>query len=139
MTSTESWASAVEDFIKRNGYIVPLKPTADLAPEVEALRLHLMLEELGELSRALNEKDIIHAADAISDLLYVVVGTGVQMGLGPILDVLFREVHRSNMTKDLGPSVGPLGSRRATKGKNFQPPQVREIVENYTKLFQTEK
>lgn len=123
------WASLVADFMKLNdGTAPPVVPTGKLRPEVVALRLHLMMEELGELSRHLNSGDVVEAADAVADLLYVVVGTGVALGLGPILDPLFREVHASNMTKELGPAAGPDGHRRAVKGARYRPPDVAGLL-----------
>jgi hypothetical protein len=40
-----------------------------------------MLEELGELSIALHERDLIEAADGFTDLLYVTYGAAVSYGL----------------------------------------------------------
>ena len=61
------------------------------------LRLELIKEEWSELSVALFSGDIVETADALADMLYVLLGTAVTCGidLGPV----FTEVHRSNMTK----------------------------------------
>jgi len=127
--SSFDWSRQVTEFNTANGYPPPLKPHLPLAPSVSALRLHLMIEELGDISRALNENDVVKLADGICDMLYVVIGTAVEAGLGPILHLLFDEVHRSNMTKDLGPKHE--GHRGAVKGSRFEPPQLGPIVVRY--------
>ena len=90
------------------------------------LRFNLIMEELLELAQAtgttqeyiLSANEMIHkalteavnkptdiidtviaSADALGDLIYVVVGTVVEMGFDPIIDDVFNEIHRSNMTK----------------------------------------
>lgn len=61
------------------------------------LRLDLIREEFAELEDAINKKDIVEVADALSDLLYVVHGCGLAFGID--LDDTFKRVHASNMTK----------------------------------------
>lgn len=124
-----TWFYMMEEFTRGNGYEIPRTPTADLTPEVALLRLHLMMEELGEVSRALNQKDLQQLADGLADLLYVVIGTATQAGLGPVMPRLFAEVHRSNMTKDLGPRWP--GDRGARKGDRYEPPRLGEILDDY--------
>lgn len=124
-----NWPFMVEEFMVMNKHPVPSKPgMINLTPAIQSIRLHLMIEELGELSRAMNEGDIVKFADSITDLLYVVIGTGAAAGLGPILDDLFEEVHKSNMTKT--PSNIP-GHRGALKGPGFQPPNLAYIISRY--------
>jgi len=118
----------VQEFMEANGSVTPTEPTATLPPEVVALRQHLILEELAELSRGLNEKNLEKVADALADLLYVVYGTAVATGLGPIIGKLFLEVHRANMTKDLGPRWP--GDRGARKGTGYTPPDLKRIIDN---------
>jgi predicted HAD superfamily Cof-like phosphohydrolase len=119
----------VAEFMQANGYPPPSHPTATLPPEILLQRLHLMMEELGDVSRGLNERDLILLADGLCDLLYVVYGTAVATGLGPILPHLFAEVHRSNMTKELGKVTD--GRRGALKGPGYEPPRLAEILDNY--------
>lgn len=131
-----TWVYMIEEFIRANGYAIPDRPTVDVPPELALLRLHLMMEELGEVSRGLNQKDLQHTADGLADLLYVVVGTATQLGLGPILHELFAEVHRSNMTKDLG--LRWPGDRGARKGARYEPPRLAAILEDYQKALETQ-
>jgi len=60
-------------------------------------RVRLIAEELQELSDAFTHSDVVEIADALGDLLYVVLGTAVCCGIdiGPV----FAEIHRSNMSK----------------------------------------
>jgi predicted HAD superfamily Cof-like phosphohydrolase len=63
-------------------------------------------------------KTNIDALDAITDILYVLLGTAHAYGLGDKLQAAFNEVHRSNMTK-----VMPYGKVLMRKdGKIIKPP-----------------
>jgi NTP pyrophosphatase (non-canonical NTP hydrolase) len=87
------------------------------------LRLRLIEEELDELYGALNCHDVIGVADALADLLYVVIGSAHQWGI-PI-ERVFAEVHRSNMTKGDGPKRedGKIG-----KGPSYSPPDLSFVI-----------
>ena len=101
------------------------------------LRVKLIQEELDELTDALGNGDIVEVADAISDLLYVVIGAGLVYGIP--MEETFAEVHASNMTKlgedgkpllngintDLDPSK-PLG--KVVKGPNYRNPDIRSVL-----------
>lgn len=68
-----------------------------LTKEGLALRLDLLEEEYEETVEALQARDMAGAAKELADLVYVAVGTAVQMGLP--FDAILAEVHRSNMSK----------------------------------------
>lgn len=61
------------------------------------LRARLIAEEAQETCEALRGNDFVGAADGLADLAYVVLGTAVSLGID--LEDVFKEVHRSNMTK----------------------------------------
>lgn len=63
------------------------------------LRVALIAEELKELEVAIQEKDIVEIADALSDIQYVLSGAILEFGLGDKFSALFEEVQRSNMSK----------------------------------------
>lgn len=88
-------------------------------------RLHHLTEELSELADAFAEDDVVEMADALGDLLYLVLGTGNTLGMD-LGDVLL-EVHRSNMTKV------PNGSGHP-RGKGYSRPRLQPIME-YQKLM----
>ena len=62
-----------------------------------ALRERLIHEEFEELKEAMASNDLVAIAKEIADLLYVVYGTAVSYGID--MEPVFREVHRSNMSK----------------------------------------
>jgi hypothetical protein len=124
----KSWAELVTEFHDAQGQLAvrPL-PDARLPSEVLLVRLRLMHEELFEYILAMQEHapaEIV--ADSLCDLLYVVVGTAVAHGMGPMLDELFREVHRSNMTKEFWP-IGN-GEKGGFKGASYSPPLLGPIL-----------
>jgi len=61
------------------------------------LRLDLIEEEFEELKEAVKNKDMIETIDALADILYVVYGMGVTLGVD--LNKAFDIVHKSNMSK----------------------------------------
>ena len=91
------------------------------------LRLALIDEEHDELVEAINHGDKVHIAKELVDLVYVVVGTAISMGI-PFNEV-FGAVHIANMSKFDGEAeVRPDG--KILKGKNYQPAEaaIREIL-----------
>ena len=105
-------------------------PTKPGFPSVERqwLRTDLIDEELDELDVAITNKDLVGVADALADLLYVVYGTAAEFGL-PIDDI-FKEVHRSNMSK-AGPD-GPIYREdgKVLKGPDYSPPVIEQFLED---------
>ncbi len=99
----------VKDFHVAAGALINENPTIPDAANAK-LRVDLIQEELDELSGALGlmlfeKRNLVEVADAIGDLLYVVLGTAVACGMDA--ESIFNEIHRSNMTKFID------GTRRA--------------------------
>lgn len=92
-------------------------------------RLHLIAEEAAELAKSLRAGDRVAAADALADLLYVVIGTAESYGL-PWLELL-EEVHRSNMTKQLRTADN---IRMRDKGPDYRPPNISQVLDQYSTL-----
>lgn len=92
-----------------------------------ALRLDLITEEVRELEVALANEDIVGIADALTDILYVVYGTGHAFGID--LDACFEEVHRSNMSK-LGREGEPIYREdgKVLKGPDYSDPDLGSIL-----------
>ena len=88
------------------------------------LRLGILLEEVAEWLFAHIRGDLVAAADAWADQLYVLLGDAVTAGLPA--EELFAEVHASNMTKDAGKLCRP-GKR--IKGPNYRPPDIWGVLE----------
>ena len=94
----------VGDFMEAFGQTVQVDPTwPDFS--TRELRLELISEEFSELAQAIDDRDMIQIADALTDLLYVVYGAGHAFGID--LDECFQEVHSSNMSK-LGSNGKPI-------------------------------
>lgn len=87
------------------------------------LRLCLVLEEIAEWLDAHLRNDLIAAADAWGDRLYVLLGDAVSTGL-PAQHV-FDEVHRSNMSKQCKSS----NRGKAVKGSSYRRPQLAEVLQ----------
>lgn len=116
----------VGDFMEAFGQEVNCEPTLRDS-ETRSLRVELIQEELEELQTALDNKDIVEVADALTDLLYVVYGAGHAFGID--LDECFAEVHESNMSK-LGENGRPIYREdgKVLKGPNYFPPNLEDIV-----------
>ena len=104
-------------------------PTVDLPDEVIALRVSLIQEELNEYREAAEARDLVAVADALSDLMYVVLGTYVSHGLQNAAEALFDEVHRSNMSKlDADGQVIYRADGKVLKSDRWRPPDLRSIL-----------
>ncbi len=115
----------VGKFMKTFGQDV--KTSSGLSSEkINLLRIKLIEEELGEFKKAINEKNLIEVADALTDILYVTYGAGHAFGID--LDKCFDEVQKSNMSKldDAGkPIYNDLG--KVMKGPNYFKPNLVNI------------
>ncbi len=78
---------------------------------IRSLRARLIQEEFDELQDALSHQDVAAVAKELADLLYVVYGTAVSCGID--MEPVFREVHRSNMSK--------VGGHKRADGKWVKP------------------
>jgi predicted HAD superfamily Cof-like phosphohydrolase len=78
----------------------PIQPQPVIPSEERCrLRVNLLEEELRELRRAIDDRDLEEIADALCDLQYVLSGAILEFGLGYKFKELFDEVQRSNMSK----------------------------------------
>ncbi len=78
---------------------LPISPApAFLNPAETSYFARFILEELSEYLRATEEGQLIDAADALVDLVYVAMGCAHAMGLP--FDRLFEAVHQANMRKE---------------------------------------
>ena len=87
--------SKVGTFMKTFGQEVKTKPSFS-TEKINKLRIDLIKEELEELTEAMNDKDLLEVADALTDILYVTYGAGHAFGID--LDKCFDEVQNSNMS-----------------------------------------
>jgi len=105
-----------------------VKKRSELSSEkINSLRLSLIQEELDELKKALEDKDILEVADALTDILYVTYGAGHAFGID--LDKCFDEVQNSNMSK-LDENGKPIYNEngKVMKGPNYFKPDLSKFV-----------
>ena len=119
----------VLEFHKAFKIPVATKPLEGVSKDVERLRLSLLIEEIEELHEALNNGDKIEAGDALTDILYVLLGSYISLGYAAKLEEMFDEVHSSNMSKleDGVPLYREDG--KILKGKDFFVPNLKPIIE----------
>ena len=86
----------VKTFMETFGQEVKTKPSFS-DDKINSLRYDLIKEELEELKEAMENKDLLEVADALTDILYVTYGAGHAFGID--LDKCFEEVQSSNMSK----------------------------------------
>ena len=91
------------------------------------LRISLIEEELDELKQAIEDEDVVDIADALTDLLYVVNGSGHSFGLD--LDECFAEVHYSNMSKLENGKPLYREDGKVLKGKDYFPPNLEAVLD----------
>lgn len=95
--------SAVSDFHEKfnQGYSGPPR---EMPAAMASLRKKLTLEEATEMVLAIDRGELDEQLDALADLLYVILGTAIQAGMGDVLATAFWRVHETNMQKVLAPS-----------------------------------
>lgn len=127
-------------------YSVPIRPFSDPTLDYERMnmRMSLIAEEFAELMGAVygpraraiieaataeavaadeGERDVIEAADALADLVYVVYGTAIESGMN--LDSVLAEVQASNLSKLMPDgSVKLREDGKVLKGPNFFQPNI---------------
>ena len=116
----------VKTFMEIFGQEVKTKPSFS-TDKINNLRYDLIKEELEELKEAMENKDLLEVADALTDILYVTYGAGHAFGVD--LDKCFDEVQNSNMSK-LGENGEPIynESGKVKKGPNYFKPDLSKFV-----------
>ena len=118
--------SKVGIFMKTLGQEVKTSPALS-TNKINRLRIDLIKEELEELTEAMNNKDLLEVADALTDILYVTYGAGHAFGID--LDKCFDEVQNSNMSK-LDENGKPIynESGKVMKGPNYYKPDLSKFI-----------
>ena len=103
-------------------------PIANLGNSKNKLRFSLMSEENEEYLEAANNDDIIEVADALGDMLYILCGTIIEHGMHEIIEDVFDEIQRSNMSK-LGEDGEPIyrADGKVLKGPNYFKPNFKKF------------
>lgn len=94
-------------------FSIPVEPVPRMPDEaICALRMRLVQQACEALQKAFAQQDLVVTAQALAEVLYAVYGTALTCGLD--MAPVFREVHRSNMTK--------VGVRQRADGTWERPP-----------------
>jgi len=116
----------VKTFMKTFGQEVKEKSSFS-SDKINELRFNLIKEELEELRIAMDTKNLVEVADALTDILYVTYGAGHAFGIN--LDKCFDEVQQSNMSKldDHGnPIYNDFG--KVMKGPKYFKPDLSKFI-----------
>ena len=120
------WYADVRAFHEKFGCFVGRRPEFP-GREAYELRRSLVREEYYELSDAMEADDIPQVADAMADLIYVVLGTAIAYGID--LRPIFAAIHAANMAK--------IGGAKRDDGKILKPagwkhPDIAQLLEAQT-------
>lgn len=110
-----------------------------VSKEEADLRYKLIFEELQEYKEAQEAGDTVGIADALGDLLYVVFQAVRVHGMSDIIEDVYGEIHRSNMTKlddDGNPILNGVNCEldptrpygKVMKSKNYTPPNLAQFI-----------
>ena len=124
----------VEEFHKIYKLGNSKEPIGKLENNKEKLRFDLMKEENEEYLEAAAKGDIVEVADALGDMLYILCGTIIEHGMQDLIDEVFEEIHRSNLSK-LDGNGNPIYREdgKVIKGPNYFKPDIKKIIENFKK------
>ena len=116
----------VKTFMQTFEQEVKTKPSFS-SDKINTLRYDLIKEELEELKIAMENKDLLEVADALTDILYVTYGAGHAFGID--LDKCFEEVQNSNMSK-LDENGNPIYNKdgKVMKGPKYFKPDLRKLI-----------
>ena len=121
--------SAVKKFHEAFKIGYKVHPVAKLDPSKLKLRYDLMQEENEEYYQAAKNNDLVEVADALGDMLYILCGTIIEHGMQDIIEDVFEEIQRSNMSK-LGADGKPIYREdgKVLKGPDYFKPNIKDIL-----------
>lgn len=111
----------------------------EIGANTPELRFDLMAEENDEYLQACKDGSEVEIADALGDMLYILCGTIINHGMEDKIEEVFKEIHRSNMSKlgsDGKPMINgynifnenkPIG--KILKGPNYSEPNIQGVLD----------
>ena len=129
MQTLASTINKVKQFHEVFGLPSNETPTAHVDEKIYTLRYNLMKEENEEYLEATLNNDIVEVADALGDMLYVLCGTMIEHGMQNLMEEVFEEIHRSNMSK-LDANGKPVyrSDGKILKGENYFLPDIDSVL-----------
>jgi len=122
------WIKYVKKFHEL--YNVPINDKPTFVKNRVQLRLDLIQEEYLELCEACFSEDLIEVADALGDLIYVVIGMSLEFGIP--LEKVLDEIQKSNLSKLDNGKVIRREDGKVLKGPNFLSPNIEEVLNGRT-------
>jgi predicted HAD superfamily Cof-like phosphohydrolase len=114
----------VRNFHLKFGHPAPAAPDDTPDRDMLEFRIDRIEEETRELVEAIRARNLAAIAAESVDLIYVVVGTLVALGL-PLLP-FWREIHKANMIKVTNPTGG-----KPLKPEGWKKPDTRQVLYTY--------
>lgn len=112
--------------------VAPKRPK--MLPKNRAIFRHKLLQE--EVDELKYSRNILDVSDAITDCMYILIGTAYEFGLSDRLILLFDEVHRSNMTKlDSDGKAIFREDGKVMKPESYSPPKLQPIIDRDFSLY----
>lgn len=96
--------------------------------ETRKLRIDLLREEYIEYLDAEGEKDLVEVADALGDMMVIIMGTAIAYNID--LPAVLGEIQRSNMSK-VDPETGKVIKRedgKVLKPEGYFKPNVKDVM-----------
>jgi predicted HAD superfamily Cof-like phosphohydrolase len=126
----ESQFNKIKEWCEATDIAVAEKPTT-IPEDRYRLRFNLMAEENVEYLEACASGDTVEIADAIGDMLYILLGTALEHGMQDYLKRIFTEIHNSNMSK-MGKDGKPIRREdgKILKGPDYFRPNIKQIIES---------
>ena len=134
----EKLTASVRRFMEAGGQEVSDHPAIP-SQETAELRHNLLAEEYGEYIAADNNFELarvtgepvtdhhfINLADALADMVYVIVGTAISYGIN--LDASLEEVCRSNDTKFVDGQLIRREDGKILKPEGYEPPDLAAVL-----------
>lgn len=115
----------------RNKYGLPiLEEPGFIDDDQLSYRLGHIEEEMRELNTAVENRDLVEVADALTDIVYVTIGTALTLGIN--FQSCWDEVHRSNMAKRRAMKDGSDSKRGSgfdvVKPPGWTPPDIASVM-----------
>jgi predicted HAD superfamily Cof-like phosphohydrolase len=121
----------VERFHDTFGIPNQYSPKSTIEKDLILLRHRLMNEENEEYLEAALNGDTVEVADALGDMLYILCGTILSHGMQEVIEEVFEEIQRSNMSK-LGEDGKPIYREdgKVMKGQNYFRPDIASVLKS---------